>query len=283
VVEFLIDRFGLEALKQVLNTLRDGTAINPALEKHTAPIQQIEKEFDSFARQRAEQLAPGLEWEKPAAPEPDQDWAALHPKNFWVLTQQAKEHMAAREWEQAKGPLRKLIELFPSHAEPGNAYLMLAQVHRALNETDLERRALSTLASLNGEAPDVYLRLMELAYAAGDWDEVALNAERFLAVNPLLPQPYRVLAQAAEKTGDSATAIRASRTLLHMDVPNRAEVQFRLARLLHAEGDAAARRHLLEALEEAPRFREAHRLLLELAKADSLKPVNPVKEEQAPQ
>jgi tetratricopeptide (TPR) repeat protein len=283
VVEFLIDRFGLDALKQVLNTLREGTAINAALEKHTAPIEQIEQEFDLFARERAGQLAPELDWEKPDAPEPGEDWAALHPKNFWVLTHQAKERIAAKQWEEAKAPLNKLIELFPSHIEPGNAYALLAQAHRELNEPELERSVLSKLASLSGEAPDVYLRLMELAAAGEDWAEVTLNAERFLAVNPLLPQPYRWLVQSAERTGELDAAVRASRTLLKMDVPNRAEVHFRLARLLHAQGDPAARRHVLEALEEAPRFREAHRLLLELAKAGSLAPVDPMKEEQAPQ
>jgi hypothetical protein len=32
--------------------------------------------------------------------------------------------------------------------------------------------------------------------------------------------------------------------------------------------DPAAKRHVLQALEEAPRYREAHRLLLELAHAN---------------
>jgi hypothetical protein len=46
-------------------------------------------------------------------------------------------------------------------------------------------------------------------------------------------------------------------------------VHFRLARLMHSNNDPAAKRQVLLALEEAPRFRAAHRLLLELAQAEA--------------
>jgi len=45
------------------------------------------------------------------------------------------------------------------------------------------------------------------------------------------------------------------------------DIHFRLARALHATGQPAeAKRHVLLALEEAPRFREAQQLLLQLVK-----------------
>jgi uncharacterized protein HemY len=52
--------------------------------------------------------------------------------------------------------------------------------------------------------------------------------------------------------------------MLLLDPPDPAGVHFSLARLLHKQRDDAAKRHVLQALEEAPRFREAHRLLLEI-------------------
>jgi len=67
--------------------------------------------------------------------------------------------------------------------------------------------------------------------------------------------------------GDSKAAIDAYRALLELDPPDPAEVHFRLARLLHRLGDPAARRHVLEALEEAPRHRAALELLLEITAA----------------
>ena len=145
---------------------------------------------------------------------------------------------------------------------------MLAAVHRNLNETAEERAALEKWAAQEADALDAYSRLMELAEAGKEWKAVTQNAERFLAVNPLLPQPYRFLATASEELGETQQAIGAYEKLLLLDPPDPAEVHFRVARLMRMNNDPAAKRHVLQALEEAPRFREAHRLLLELAQAN---------------
>ena len=59
-------------------------------------------------------------------------------------------------------------------------------------------------------------------------------------------------------------AISANRTLLRLDPPDPAETHYRLARLLHKRQDPEAKRQTLQALEEAPRFRDALKLLREL-------------------
>ena len=143
---------------------------------------------------------------------------------------------------------------------------MLAEAHRALGETNQERQVLERFAERDDSTTDAFLRLMELARASKDWNAVSLNARRYRAVNPLVPIPYRFLSDAAEKTGDTRTAIEACRALLQLDPPDPAEANYRLARLLHGVGDPAARQHVLQALEEAPRYREALRLLLEMSK-----------------
>ena len=229
-----------------------------------------------FRSERAEKLAPGLDWEKPPLADPDNaqddthaEWFNSHPTNFWALTQLARKLIEEKKWREAQAPLKRLIELYPSWTGPDNAYWLLAQTHRALNETHREVEALTRLADRDAEAPDAYLRLMELAAMAQDWRTVSQIARRFLAVNPLVAPPYRHLAQASEALGETQPAIDAYRTLLRLDPPNPAEVHFHLAQLLHQTGDASARRHVLQALEEAPRYRAALRLLLELSSESS--------------
>ena len=112
---------------------------------------------------------------------------------------------------------------------------------------------------------------MELDSAAKDWNGATRNANRFLAVNPLVPQPYRCLARASEALGRDPQAIQAYRTLLLLDPPDPAEMHYQLARLLHKTGDPGAKRQVLQALEEAPRFRDAHRLLLRMVEDASIK------------
>ena len=123
---------------------------------------------------------------------------------------------------------------------------------------------LNKVSALCSDAPDAYARLMEIAAARKDWRAVLANAEYFTAVNPLAHEPYRLIAEAREATGEKLAAIHAYRTLLSLNPPDQPEIHFRLARVLHSTGDAAAKREVLLALEEAPRFREAHALLLEL-------------------
>lgn len=293
VVEFLVRKFGFASLQRVLRDLAGGEDINRAIEHHTAPMEAIEKDFAAFARERAAQLAPGLDWEKPlpgALADVDKstdrpgrrprvldvltqgdaggsfsDWLAKHPTNFWGLTAQAKKLIDDKKWAEAKAPLKKLQDLYPGYSGSDNAYLLLAVVHRNLNETELEREALARLAEINGENTEAFLRLMELAAAAKEWPAVVLNAERFLAVNPLVSPPHRFLARASEELNRPTQAVAGWQTLLLLDPPDPAEVHFRLAKLLHQAGDPDARRHVLQALEEAPRYRDAHRLLLEIS------------------
>jgi hypothetical protein len=118
--------------------------------------------------------------------------------------------------------------------------------------------------------------MMELGTERKDWGTVATNATRYLAVNPLVALPYRYLADAAEKLNQPESAIAASMTLLQLDPPDPAGTHFLLSRLLHQKGDAGAKRHLLQALEEAPRFRDAHRLLLEMTAKTAAVPPPPV-------
>jgi hypothetical protein len=67
--------------------------------------------------------------------------------------------------------------------------------------------------------------------------------------------------------------------MLQLDPEDPSEVHYRLARQLHKLGEPEAHRQVLQALEEAPRFRDAQRLLLELnrAKTPATPPATPKK------
>ncbi|MEO7411716.1 MAG: tetratricopeptide repeat protein, partial [Opitutaceae bacterium] len=275
VVEYIVNKYGADKLRAVLQDLRVGKDINAALALRVAPLESLEKEFTAYAREQAELLGPKLSWDKPdprllkpGAEDEMKAWSGYRPNNYWVMLQKSEKLMQEKKWPEAKQVLERLIERFPEQRGGSgggdSAYKLLAAIHRELNETDQERATLSKLAELDYEAPDTYLRLMELGSAAKAWSEVALNAERFLQINPLIAPPYRYLAQSKKELGDAPTAIQANRTLLLLDPPNPAEIHFHLAELLHSEKDPEARRQVLMALEDAPRNRAALTLLTAL-------------------
>ena len=162
-------------------------------------------------------------------------------------------------------PLRKVIELYPNQHEGESAYTMLAKAHRELGETEEELATLKQVATLSSEAPEAYARLMELSAERQDWQGVATYAEQFEAVDPLSPLPHRYAGQALETLGQDVGAISRYRTLLSLNPPNPSDTHYRLAKLLRKGGKTAeARRHVLQALEDAPRFRDALSLLLQM-------------------
>lgn len=281
VVEFLVERFGLDSIKAILADLADGEEINAAIARHTAPLAQIEKQFEAFARKRAEELAPDADWEQPdkeqldpADPQAVAEWLAEHPNSFWALQLQARMLLENERWEEARKPLEKLLSLYPGYVDDGNAYQLLAAVHRRLGETDREREVLSRLAEMSSDAADAYTRLMEIATEQQAWQQVVENGDRYLAVYPMLGRVYEWLGQAAEKLGQSERAVDSYRRLLLLNPADPVEVNYRLARLLRHDEPALARRHILEALADAPRFRDGHRLLVEIL-ADSQEPPTP--------
>lgn len=280
VVEFIIGKFGIEKVRGILTDLRNGTEINAALAKNTAPLEQLEAEFKIYAHEKAKALAPEMNWEKP---DPDlllpegalelAAWERKHPNNYYLLRLKAQKAMEAQKWEEAKVPLQRLVELYPQQKGTDSAYRQLAAAQRALGDAAGERGTLIKWAEFDDEATDAYLRLMEIGIAEKDWEMVKRNAERYLAVNPLVPPPYRHLAKASVELGDASTATVAWRTLIQLDVPDRAEAHYQLSELLYKRGDAAeARRHVLMALEETPRYRAALRLLQDIQRASAEAP-----------
>lgn len=288
VVEFLVDRFGLAALRQILLDLGEDRPLNDALAAHTQPLPELEKNFAAYAKHCAESLGPDLDWRKTAgarnvgpadlqgqlerAVEPILDRLVGEPAgaagtsggrtNYWELRQRAQQALDDQRWADAAELLPTLVALLPNQRGSDSAYAGLALAHRKLGNPQQEQRVLEDWTRHDAESPEAPRRLIELALATTNWPALAQNANRLLAIQPMLPQPHWGLAHAAEATGNIEAAVAAWQRVLRLDPPDPVEAHYRLARLLHAQGNPSARRHLLQALEEAPRFQEALALLL---------------------
>jgi tetratricopeptide (TPR) repeat protein len=275
VVEFIIDEYGLEALKAVLADLAEGLPINEALPRHTIDMPALEADFEAFAREQAEALAPGADWSEPdiaglLADDNSEallrEWVAEHPTNIRGKMVFALLLIENERWEEAIRVLREVIDLHPGYIERQNPYVQLAQIHRRQGNTQAEAEVLEELAARAADAGQAYLRLIDLAHERDDAEALARNAERLIAVNPLTQHPHTALASASESLGMPQQAVSALRSLLHLEPDDPALLHYRLARNLNeVDEQPQARRHVLMALENAPRYRDAQRLLLRLA------------------
>ena len=282
-VDFLVERMGLPGMKGLLDDLGAGKSVNESLPHWSKmSLDQLDREFAQFARQRAQKFAPAATWEEVELPADANStavaaWVEKHPQSFDGLRRLGARLVVEQRWSEAKKVLERFKTLCPDYVGPDNAYLLLAVVFRQSSDPVAEHKILEELAMRDGDAITAYLRLIELDQAAGAWPGVAKNARRVLAVNPLVPTPHRKLAAASERLGSPEEALAAYRAVALLDDTDPAGVHYQLAKLLRGAGKLQeARREVLRSLEDAPRFREAHQLLLELVDQPS-----PAKELQA--
>lgn len=274
VVRYIVEEFGHEALLKILADLAEGYPINEAIQRNTKPMEELDEHFNIYIRQLADRYAPQLNLASPDDVRDQQaleDWMNDNPYTIYTLQHEYEKLIKTENYEETIPLLEQWIVVQPSppySEDSQNPYLLLANTYRQLNDTDKE---LSTLKKLADQTPDslaAFNRLLEIAKEQEDWNQLESNAHRLLAINPLLQEPHRQLAKASESLKKPEQAIQSWKSLLQLDPSDPANVHFRLANLLQKLQPQSAKRHLLQALEQAPRFRAAHRLLQELPQTD---------------
>jgi Tfp pilus assembly protein PilF len=99
----------------------------------------------------------------------------------------------------------------------------------------------------------------------GDLAGASAALERMLWIWPYEAGDHEALAVMAAERGDHALAVRERRAVIATRPTDLLTARYELAKALAGAGDvAAARRELLQVLEEAPSFEKAQTLLLEL-------------------
>ena len=284
MIEFLIDRYGIDALKQVLDDLGDGLSINDALVRSVGSLQKLDSQFEQFARKHAESFGTKADWSRDEMPEkPSQQelvtWVEQHPTNYWGLRALAGGYLSAKQFELAKDPLEKLKSLETMTGERGDPLEMLARVYRELLQVKAERETLQQIVSLSSDALPALRRLIELAREEENWDLVAQYAAKVNSINPLLPDGHMAVAEAAEQTDQPIETLQSLAALAQMDPVDPAAIDYRMAvAFTEVKQFELAKHHVLRALDEAPRYRDAHRLLLKLS--DQAKAVERTDEDQ---
>ena len=142
---------------------------------------------------------------------------------------------------------------------------LLAQAEAGAGRMVEASAALTEYWRRGGRAPGTLRRLVEWLESE-DRPAEALPVQRSLAlVAPLVPEERRRLGDFLVEAGQYDDAILEYEAHLALRPHDRADAHYRLARAYRgADRLAAARRHVLYALEIAPRFRAALALLLEI-------------------
>ena len=291
-VEFFVEKFGLPALLRMLDDLSLGLPAADALKRSPGSLEALDNEFATFAKERAEGMAPQADWSKPPVPEKTKqmagllgglgsegseinpaanesvkDWFSQNPGAFVSLERSLQEAVGNSKWADALAIAEKMQTQWPDDARTTGVYAKLAMIHQRLEQKDQERAALVSLVERSSDAFDALSRLCELDETRKDWESLAKWSERLHAIQPIRFDVQQRRAMSHELIGKHATASDAWLACLELDPLDYAWMHYKAAENLKYTGrDSDAKRQVLMALEESPRFSDALRLLLQLQK-----------------
>ena len=183
-----------------------------------------------------------------------------------------KALFAAAQQEQYETVLQQgpaILAMYPEYVGDANVYELIADAYKVRGDAKSEVTVLTTYEHQGGQTPDMLKRLAALEGAAGKPAEASATLERVNYVYPVKDTDlHRRLGDLlyAQKQYDGA--IREYNALVASNPVDKAGAEFSLAQAYLAAGQRAkAEESVLAALETAPGYRPAQKLLLELQRS----------------
>lgn len=184
---------------------------------------------------------------------------------FIEAMKSAADAMEQRQRDSTRVRLERAQKLFPDYAGDDSPAWLLAQLARDRGDTATALSQLAIVTSRNETAWEPNLLEADLREGRRDVPGAMAALARMLWISPYDNAVHDRLATLATARGDHALALRERRAILANQPADVMTARYELARALAASGDVtAARRELLQVLEQAPSFEKAQALLLEL-------------------
>ncbi len=252
ICRFIDDEFGASKLRDLLYAFADGLQTAEAITVvFEMPPAAFDERFGSFVdHEHGSTLETLEEWHYAQAEVGkligEEDWAGV-------------SELAGRQ-----------IQMLPQYTEPDSPYLALTRAQEELGRHD---EAISTLEQFwqsGGFDPSALKRLAGWLKAAGREPEAIRVLQTVNLVDPLDQELHGMLGDLLMAMDQGRDALREYEVAFALDPHDKATAHYRMATAHNALGDrAASQEQLLFALDVAPNYRPAQRLLLELKRADN--------------
>jgi len=182
----------------------------------------------------------------------------------------AFEALQAHEWEAAAAAADRAIFTYPDYVENDSPYIVKARANRELGNRDDEFAALQTFWEKGGHVPDALISLAGFFRERDMLDkaqEVLVDANW---ANPFREDIHELLGDLYMDTDRPQLALEEFEVLLALDPLDKAAAHYRVAKAWDALDNAEkTMEYLMTALDIAPQYRPAQRLLLEMSRGDS--------------
>ncbi len=184
-------------------------------------------------------------------------------KQMRALNQDLKDDKAPSDLLQRA---RDLQALYPEYVEAGNGYVMAANACLKTGNKPCAISEFEKYSKIGGRELDAMEQYSSLLVEAGKKKEAAAALDRMVYVFPLDAGLHEKLGNLDMETGNTAEAVREFQVLVALNTGDKAGSHYNLAKAYKADGQTdKAREEDITALEAAPEYRPAQKLLLDLS------------------
>jgi len=191
-------------------------------------------------------------------------------EEFW---DQAAEVLAkAKKHDEVIMGATAIRDVYPDYVETGSVYEFLKDAYLAKNDKTNAIAELARYSQIGGRDPVMIKEFAALLEEAGRKKEAAAALTRLNWIYPVDEELHRRLGQLDMAEGKPDEAVTEFRAAVAMKPLDAATARYNLAMAYRSSGkEEQAKEELLLALETAPGFKPAQRMLLELSKEEKKK------------
>ncbi len=276
VIAFIAEHHGFEVVTQVLQSLAQGISMDLAMQNATGKnLTALDTEFQAQMRTERKALDSVLHG-IPSLSDGNSERSftdlligtGAQGAPFFKLLDDGAAALAQEDYETAEKLYSEALDLYPNFIESGTPYLALDQIYDKLNQPEKRLTNLERYLTVSEHDAEAARTLALLLYEADRVDEALAYLDRSMQIEPYSPTAQVQLADWHEERGQYEQAIQARRAVLALNPVDAAQAHYRLANALFENGQyPEAKRVVLQALERAPGYRDAQKLLLKCVDA----------------
>lgn len=248
ICDFIAEKWGNDKLLDMVRSYGQLETTPNAIQKNLGlPAEQFDTQFLAWINQKyGAQAAHFDEW---------------HQKLKLLV-----EAMQQKQYDTVLKDGPAVLAMYPEYVEDANVYELMAAADRDRNDSNSEAATLASYVRAGGESPDALKRLADLQSALGDNSAAAATLERLNYIYPVKDEGlHRKLGDLLFTQKKFDPAIREYNAVVASNPVDRAGAEYNLAQAYFAAGQKdKAEDSVLAALEAAPGYRPAQKLLLEL-------------------
>lgn len=247
ICDYIQDRWGNAKLMAMTHSFAKLETTAQTIQQNLGMTpQQFDKEFQAWLYAKVGQEAANLD-----------QWKS----RMEALTKLAAAHNYDAVLQQ--GPA--VVRMYPQFVFDGNAYQMIAQAALAKGEKQVAANALAEYEKQGGSDPDALKQLATLEVGLGKPKLAADTLNQLNYIYPIDENLHRRLGALWLAQKNYPGAIREFTAVVDMHPLDQASAQFELAEAYFDDGQKVkAKTHVVQALEAAPDYQPAQKLLLKL-------------------